>query len=123
MVVKKNSKVSYDKLENSIIKKGCNDYKYLGVTITSSSSYSAYVDIIKQKVQKSYFDILSKSNKWDGFNPRMFLFLLSTIFPIKKMPLKYGNLVQGYVWKTLQFKILQWLRIQPKVLKVLQLLS
>ena len=31
--------------------KECNEYKYLGVTFKSNGSYSAHVDIIKQKLK------------------------------------------------------------------------
>ena len=58
--------------------KDCNEYKHLGVTLKSNGPYNAHVDIIKQKAQKSYFALLSKSNKWDGFNPGLFLFLFDS---------------------------------------------
>ena len=41
--------------------KDCNEYKCLGVTFKFNGSYSAHVDIIKQKAQKSYFALFSKA--------------------------------------------------------------
>ena len=103
MVIRKNKKRSKAckiwKFGDKEIKE-CNEYKNLGVTFKSNGSYSAHVDIIKQKAQKSYFAPLSKSNEWDGFNPGLFLFLFdSTILPI----LNYATDVWGFgTWECLE---------------------
>ena len=47
--------------------KECNSYKYLGVTLKSNGSFSEHVDIIKEKAQKAYFSLVSKSREWGGF--------------------------------------------------------
>ena len=113
MVVKKNKKKSKAceiwKFGDKEIKE-CNEYKYLGVTFESNGSCSAHVDIIKQKAQKSYFALLSKSNEWDGFNPRLFLFLFdSTKLPI----LNYTTDVWGSgSWDAFKNFTL-WLASQP----------
>ncbi len=49
----------------------------------SNGSFSDHVDKIKEKAQKSYYNLLSKSREWGGFQPRLFIYLFDhTIAPI-----------------------------------------
>ena len=70
--------------------KECNKYKCIGVSFKSNGSYRYHVNIIKQKTQKSYFALLSKSNEWDDFNQSLVSFD-STVLPI----LNYATGVSG----------------------------
>ena len=73
--------------------KECDSYKYLGVTLKSNGSFSEHVDKIKEKAQKAYFSLISKSKEWGGFQPRLFLYLFEhTIIPI----LNYASEVWGF---------------------------
>ena len=68
-------------------------YKYLGVTLKSTGSFSEHIDKIKEKAHKSYFSLISKSKEWGGFQPRLFLYLFDhTIAPI----LNYSSEIWGF---------------------------
>ena len=54
----------------------CDSYKYLGVTVKTNGSFSEHVDKVKDKAQKAYFSLITKSREWGGFQPRLFLYLL-----------------------------------------------
>ena len=73
--------------------KECTSYKYLGVTLKSTGSFSEHIDKIKEKAHKSYFFLISKSKEWGGFQPRLFLYLFDhTIAPI----LNYSSEIWGF---------------------------
>ena len=73
--------------------KECTSYKYLGVTLKSTWSFSEHIDKIKKKAHKSYFSHISKSKEWGGFQPRLFLYLFDhTIAPI----LNYSSEIWGF---------------------------
>ena len=73
--------------------KECTSYKYLGVTLKSTGSFSEHIDKIKEKAHKSYFSLISKSKEWGGFQPRLFLYLFDhTIAPI----LNYSSEIWGF---------------------------
>ena len=80
--------------------KECISYKYLGVTLKSTGSFSEHIDRIKEKAHKSYFSLISKSKEWGGFQPRLFLYLFDhTIAPI----LNYSSEIWGFeVWPKLE---------------------
>ena len=80
--------------------KECDSYKYLGVTLKSNGSFSEHIDKIKEKAQKSYFSLISKSKEWGGFQPRLFLYLFDhTIAPI----LNYASEIWGFEeWSKLE---------------------
>ena len=68
-------------------------YKYLGVTLKSTGSFSEHIDKMKEKAHKSYFSLISKSKEWGGFQPRLFLYLFDdTIAPI----LNYSSEIWGF---------------------------
>ena len=80
--------------------KECVSYKYLGVILKSNGSFSEHIDKIKEKAQKSYFSLISKSKEWGGFQPRLFLYLFDhTIAPI----LNYASEIWGFEeWSKLE---------------------
>ena len=100
MVIRKNKQKARAQSKNKKIWKmgdkeikECDSYKYLGVTLKSNGSFSEHVDKIKEKAQKAYFSLISKSKEWGGFQPRLFLYLFEhTIIPI----LNYASEVWGF---------------------------
>ncbi len=75
MIVRKNKKKAQANSRNNIVWKigekeikECDSYKYLGVTLKSNGSFSEHIDKIKEKAQKSYFSLISKSKEWGVFN-------------------------------------------------------
>ena len=87
----------------------CISYKYLGVTLKSTGSFSEHIDKIREKAQKSYFSLISKSKEWGGFQPRLFLYLFDhTIAPI----LNYSSEIWGFEdWpklETLHLKVCKY---------------
>ncbi len=99
MVVRKNKQQSRAKNGNKRLWKvgnkdikECDSYKYLGVTLKSNGSFSEHIDIVKEKAQKAFYSLISKSKEWGGFQPRLFLYLWDhTILPI----LNYASEVWG----------------------------
>ena len=99
MVLRKNKRKSRAKSENRQMWKlgdkdirECESYKYLGVVLKSNGSFSEHVDKVKEKAQKAYFSLMSKSREWGGFQPRLFLYLFDhTILPI----LNYASEIWG----------------------------
>ena len=105
MILRKNKRKTQAK--NSVIWKigrkeiaECDSYKYLGVTLKSNGSFSEHVDKIKEKAQKSYFSLITKSKEWGNFQPRLFLYLFDhTIAPI----LNYASEIWGFEdWSKLE---------------------
>ena len=100
MVLRKNKRKSRAKSENEETWnlgdkeiKECELYKYLGVVLKSNGSFSEHVDKVKEKAQKAYFSLMSKSREWGGFQPRLFLYLFDhTILPI----LNYASEIWGF---------------------------
>ena len=73
--------------------KECVSYKYLGVMLKSNGSFSEHIDKIKEKANKAYFSLISKSKEWGGFQPRLFLYLFDhTIVPI----VNYASEIWGF---------------------------
>ena len=61
----------------------CTTYKYVGVMLKSTGSFSEHSDKTKEKAHKSYLSLISKSREWGGFQPRLFLYFFDhTIAPI-----------------------------------------
>ena len=58
--------------------KECTSYKYLGVMLKSTGSFSEPIDRIKGKEHKSYFSLIYISKYWGGFQP-LFFFICLTI--------------------------------------------
>ncbi len=107
MIVRKNKKKAQANSRNNIVWKigekeikECDSYKYLGVTLKSNGSFSEHIDKIKEKAQKSYFSLISKSKEWGGFQPRLFLYLFDhTIAPI----INYASEIWGFQeWSKLE---------------------
>ncbi len=109
MEIRKNKQKSRTKNSNKSLRvwklgddeiEECDSYKYLGVTIKSNGSFSEHTEKIKEKAQKAYFSLLSKSREWGGFQPRLFLYLFDhTILPI----LNYASEVWGLEeWSNLE---------------------
>ncbi len=80
MILRKNKRKTQSK--NSVIWKigrkeiaKCDSYKYLGVTLNSNGFFSEHVEKNKEKAQKSYFSLNTKSKEWGNFQPRLFLYL------------------------------------------------
>jgi len=70
----------------------CETYKYLGVTFKSNGSFVDHTEKIKEKAQKCFFSLLSKSREWGGFQPWIFLYLFDhTIIAI----LNYASEIWG----------------------------
>ena len=76
MVLRKHKRKSGNRSKNKDIRKigdkeveECETYKYLGVTFKSKGSFVDHTEKIKEKAQKCFFSLLSKSREWGGFQP------------------------------------------------------
>ena len=93
----------------------CNSYKYLGVIIKSKESFSEHIDKIKEKANKAYFSLISKSKDLGGFQPRLFLYLFDhTIVPILNYVSEIWGLDEWAKLETLHLKACKYaLGVRP----------
>ena len=54
-----------------LIEEDCS-YKYLGVIFSNNGSFNEHTTSRKEKSDKAYYSIVSKSKEWHGFNPKTF---------------------------------------------------
>ena len=47
-------------------------YKYSGVIFSNNGSFKEHTTSFKEKADKAYYSIVSKSKQWQGFNPKLF---------------------------------------------------
>ena len=98
MLIQKQKSRAKSKKNNpwKIGKKGvqeCFSYKYLGVALKLNGPFSEHINKIKEKANKAYFSLISKSKEWGGFQPRLFLYSFDhTIVPI----LNYASEIWGF---------------------------
>ena len=55
-------------------------YKYLRVIFSNNGSFNEHTTSLKEKADKAYYSIVSKSKEWQGFNPKTFFISLTIQF-------------------------------------------